>query len=103
MTAFFRLSQETSDVMGRDRSNLRYPDNDRATGIYGDVRTGPHQILADKLTLFKSGKGQIMPAKRFVSTKFFDILKPLDPIRVKRANSTVNCPFFIHCLVIFIR
>ena len=58
------------------------------------MRTGPHHILAENLNLFKSEKGQIMPTKRFVPTKFFDIPAPLTPIRVKGANSTVNCPFF---------
>ena len=34
------------------------------------------------------------PPHRGVPTKLFDIQEPLTPIRVKGANSTVNCPFF---------
>ena len=53
-------------------------------------------FLADALSLFPFGVGRVRlcPSHRFVPTKFLDILKLLTPIRVKGANSTVNCPFF---------
>ena len=46
--------------------------------MYGDMGTGPLQILVDKLTLLQSGVGgRLYPPVRLVPSKVFDILAPL--------------------------